>query len=196
MESLRELALAAYGGKEPKRMKSAITLDIGIKRCCRCREWKRLDQFGPSNSRPDGFDNKCRPCVREYLAGWHARPENADKYREYTRRSRYADEAARRRTAENRLRDRCKAYGITAEKYREMLAEQGGGCAICGRTPEQNGRALAIDHDHRCCPDELRSCGRCVRGLLCSPCNVAVGYFESEKLMKACEEYVSKASAP
>ena len=65
-------------------------------------------------------------------------------------------------------------YGMTPEQYAELLAKQGGGCAICEQPPV--GRQLDVDHDHSCCPG-IRSCGACVRGLLCSPCNRAVGYF-------------------
>ena len=47
-----------------------------------------------------------------------------------------------------------------------MLDEQGGGCAICQKTPEENGRRLAVDHNH--------TTGD-VRGLLCTQCNVGLG---------------------
>ena len=70
-------------------------------------------------------------------------------------------------------------YGITEAQYNELLERQGGGCAICGRTQEENGRAryLSVDHDHRCCPGK-KSCGKCVRGLLCLRCNNDMGWFE------------------
>lgn len=50
-------------------------------------------------------------------------------------------------------------YGISHEEYDELLAAQGGTCAICGRTPRYN---LDVDHDHRT---------GLIRGLLCKMCN-------------------------
>lgn len=67
-------------------------------------------------------------------------------------------------------------YGLTVAQYEVMLAEQGGGCAICGTVPT-DGRALHVDHDHACCPTRKKSCGQCVRGLLCEDCNRVLGMF-------------------
>ncbi|NHO85124.1 hypothetical protein HA073_29340 [Micromonospora sp. CMU55-4] len=63
-------------------------------------------------------------------------------------------------------------YGLTRERCQQILAEQNEGCAICGQPPGD--KALVIDHDHSCRPGR-RSCGKCVRGLLCGPCNCGVG---------------------
>lgn len=60
-------------------------------------------------------------------------------------------------------------YGITPERYQELLGAQHGACAICFRTT-----ALCVDHDHRCCPGK-KSCGFCVRGLVCAGCNSMLG---------------------
>lgn len=58
-----------------------------------------------------------------------------------------------------------------------MLDKQGGVCAICGREETaHHSLLLKIDHDRTCCSGS-RSCGRCVRGLLCSNCNRAIGLF-------------------
>jgi len=38
-------------------------------------------------------------------------------------------------------------YGITLVEYNQILAKQGGKCAICGRPPGD--RRLAVDHEHR-----------------------------------------------
>lgn len=67
-------------------------------------------------------------------------------------------------------------YSITPERYYRMLLSQGGVCAICKLEPER-GRRLCVDHDHACCPDK-KSCGECVRGLLCVRCNWTLGRVE------------------
>lgn len=62
---------------------------------------------------------------------------------------------------------RVRAYGFESrEALREWLDAKGGVCETCGRTEEEEGQALAIDHHH--------DSGR-VRGLLCGRCNRAVG---------------------
>lgn len=47
-------------------------------------------------------------------------------------------------------------------------------CMICGSTDR-----LCIDHDHDCCPGP-RSCGRCVRGVLCAACNKMLGFAKDD----------------
>lgn len=66
-----------------------------------------------------------------------------------------------------------KKHGLGPVSYDALLASQNGVCAICEKPPNQ-GRTLAIDHDHSCCPKD-RSCERCVRGLLCRQCNAWLG---------------------
>lgn len=71
-------------------------------------------------------------------------------------------------------------FGIGIDKYNEMWALQDGKCAACHRPEAECGnQRLAVDHDHTCCPGK-RSCGRCVRGLLCGPCNTALGLLKDD----------------
>jgi hypothetical protein len=81
--------------------------------------------------------------------------------------------------AEERARRLWRLYRLTLERYDELLVEQRGGCGICGTLSAAiDGKAFAVDHDHRCCPERQRSCGVCVRGLLCGGCNGLLGFYE------------------
>lgn len=72
-------------------------------------------------------------------------------------------------------------YHMTETDYVRMLEAQAGGCAVCRKTPDEEGKALAFDHSHACCSGK-RSCGKCVRGLLCGSCNTALGKIERHGL--------------
>lgn len=69
-------------------------------------------------------------------------------------------------------------YGLTSEAYEALLVAQRARCAICGTDDPRDARVTlwTVDHDHACCPGP-RSCGRCIRGLLCGPCNKGLGMF-------------------
>jgi hypothetical protein len=58
-----------------------------------------------------------------------------------------------------------KKYGVSKEKYLEMVAESKNHCYICGDKPVK-GKRLHIDHDHNTLV---------VRGLLCYMCNWYMG---------------------
>lgn len=75
-----------------------------------------------------------------------------------------------------RTRSMWKKYKRTIEDYERVLEEQGGHCAACPKEPTET-RRLSWDHDHSCCPGE-ESCGECVRGLLCTGCNLKLGKIE------------------
>jgi hypothetical protein len=84
-------------------------------------------------------------------------------YRRYT-----ATSKGRSRVRDCQYRQR---YGITLADYDRMCEEQGGLCKICGNPPGSRQR-LAVDHDH--------DTGE-VRGLLCTPCNAQLGWYERNR---------------
>lgn len=75
-------------------------------------------------------------------------------------------------------------YSLTLSDYDELLESQNGVCAICGQPPPA-GRGLTVDHDHSCCAVNKKSCGKCVRGLLCHGCNMRLGQLESGLLARS-----------
>lgn len=81
-----------------------------------------------------------------------------------------------------------KKYKLTKQLYLDILEQQGGACAICKRKPKRYW--LSVDHDHSCCPG-IKTCGNCVRGLLCSSCNSFLGRVSdsAEPLIEYLETY-------
>lgn len=71
-------------------------------------------------------------------------------------------------------------FGIEMSDYRAMEASQGGACRICRRHSP-----LHVDHCHKT---------GAVRGLLCMPCNTAIGQFgDDPDRMRAAASYVEAA---
>jgi Recombination endonuclease VII len=64
-------------------------------------------------------------------------------------------------------------YKLTPQAYTAMLKSQRYRCKLCRRRTTK----FVIDHAHDCCPGR-RSCGNCIRGLLCIPCNAGLGFIE------------------
>lgn len=91
-------------------------------------------------------------------------------------REKYHTDTAYREDVKRKAREayyvtRWLRYGLTAEKAAALVEGYGGKCPVCLRVPA----VWAVDHDHACCPGKF-SCGSCVRGLLCRPCNRGLGY--------------------
>lgn len=109
-----------------------------------------------------------------------------------TRKAFNARKWASRRAREpeyEKKRWRQRKYGISEERYREMLEEQRGLCGIC-EEPEISidpktsvPKALCIDHCHRT--------GK-VRALLCWRCNVVIGKVEERpEVLRAMVKYIA-----
>lgn len=78
-------------------------------------------------------------------------------------------------------------YGITSTDYAALLDRQDNRCAICRRSAEEINmdRRLSVDHDHAT---------GAVRGLLCHPCNSAIGLLQEDPaVLAAAIEYLRSA---
>jgi len=75
-------------------------------------------------------------------------------------------------------------YGISLDDYNNLFEKQNGCCTICQTHQMDLKKKLVIDHNHES--------GK-VRGLLCAPCNMALGLLKdnSTTLLKA-SNYVAE----
>lgn len=115
---------------------------------------------------------KCRENLRRYRAKHKVRlaaeakakrEANIDEARAKARF--YANKPARRRTIMAwSIKDK---YGITLERFEEMLISHSGRCGCCGN-PFKGRKEPCIDHHHA---------SRRARGLLCDNCNRGIGNF-------------------
>ena len=64
-------------------------------------------------------------------------------------------------------------FGLTPELFIKRIKKQHGKCKLCKEKPKK----FVVDHNHSCCPGR-RSCGKCIRGLLCIPCNAMLGQLD------------------
>jgi hypothetical protein len=72
-------------------------------------------------------------------------------------------------------------YGITQEQRDDIFVKQGSCCAIC-KSKYHGGRGWHTDHDH---------VTKKVRGILCHPCNLALGNVKDNvEILQALIEYL------
>ena len=64
-------------------------------------------------------------------------------------------------------------YNISLEEFVKLKIQQNYSCKICLISESELKKSLCVDHDH--------PTGK-VRGLLCSPCNMALGLFKDKPL--------------
>lgn len=160
-----------------------------MKRCRLCAELKPLDEFYKAAGMRDGYRGECKACFKVQAKGrydsaeavarvkrWRA--ENKERFDAY--QAEYRNRPERKRAMRD-LHFRAK-YGLTADEVDELLAAQGGVCAICGERPEREA-SMHVDHCH--------DTGR-IRGLLCSRCNHAIGLLrEDPALFARAAEYLT-----
>lgn len=184
---------------------------MGInQKCGGCKQDLPLESFSPSYRGRNG--TWCKPCFAKY-AREHRAPgvrwqkvnhdprtcENCgESYvpKQLKASAAYCSRACKdeHRKTSGRQREAYlqRKYGISAADYDRLLAEQGGGCALCGVKPEdlQTGRFrtyLHVDHCHET--------GR-VRGLLCPDHNLLLGRFgDSAEMFRRVLSYLEAAAS-
>lgn len=166
-----------------------------VKLCSTCQEVKPFAEF---YLRPNGKPawGQCKPCGKQRLRDRYRAltPEQKEAEKQRLRKhaqrpeskalARYISKRWREKNPEKVRASRWKTrYGLTLEEYDALLDQYGRMCGICSSLDD-----LVLDHDHGCCPAE-RTCGRCLRGVLCRRCNSGIG------LLKDSVSLVEKAVA-
>jgi len=138
------------------------------KKCTDCGQRKPLNEFYGRGANRKGPSARCKVCQNVYTSRWaHEHPE---------------------KSALHWRKSQLRRYNLTIADYDRLLAAQGGCCAICRATvPGGKGQNFRIDHDHSCCPERMKSCGKCVRGLLCNYCNLHLAGEEPRRLRDAAD---------
>lgn len=111
------------------------------------------------------------------------RKERADRQRRDWEATHRDERAAYSRERRYALKHSLKKYGLTLEEFDEMVRVRGGKCDICPRRP----KSLCVDHCHET---------GIVRGLLCSPCNRAIGQLgDTAEHLRRALAYLQRAEA-
>jgi hypothetical protein len=117
-----------------------------MKTCKACKVAKPYTEFNKRVGNADGYRTQCKACWSIYNKKRYDDPKYVEQHRS------------------NHLK---RKYGITLADYETMLASQNNSCAICkSESPKRNSQYFMVDHNHQT--------GE-VRGLLCHPCNSAIG---------------------
>lgn len=173
-----------------------------MKQCTKCGDTKKYSDFHKNKKSPDGYKTWCILCVREYDQN------RIDTFRKYPRKKMGNKINCRRcleyfepKEGRGRKKSYCdpcydfighthniKRFGITVQQYIEMENLQNGKCKICNL---KGNKRLSVDHDHSCCSG-AKSCGKCIRGLVCFRCNTTLGMVKDDKdLLQKMIEYIN-----
>lgn len=113
---------------------------------------------------------RCRVCKSKYANRRFEQEHGTSRYEKYHKGDPQHTRYAR--------------YAMSMEDYDRLLERQGGVCAICKFPSEEN---LVVDHDH---------VTGTVRGLLCNPCNRAIGQLkDSVPTLQAAIYYLQRTGA-
>ena len=142
-------------GPPRSRHRRDVAVPEGHKWCPECDEVKPVAEYPRNRSQPSGFAVYCKPC--------------------HNARGR----ASRDKVGGSRTYHLKRRYGITADDFDAMIAEQGGLCAVCVSAPAEH-----VDHDHAT---------GAVRALLGFNCNGGLGQFRDDPtVLRAAARYVER----
>jgi hypothetical protein len=148
--------------EKPGRPRTGRAYTEPLEKLCRgCNRTLPIDSFSIRTERKNGRRPRCKECANKAFGAWSEQNPG--------------------RSRKSNLKQK---YGMTEQTYFATLASQNGKCGICEAT--ESGRKdtpwLLVDHSHTT---------NKVRGLLCQPCNIAVGMIETNNIdLKSIEKWI------
>lgn len=147
-----------------------------MKLCKKCNENKDLNEFYVKNKSTGCRFTECKECRSNYHKSYYR--NNLENFKEYYKKLDITD----KRKAQIRNNHLNHKYGISLDDYENMFRLQGGLCKICQIPQSELKQNFAVDHCHKT--------GK-IRGLLCKPCNQALGNFkDSVNLLESAINYL------
>lgn len=141
--------------------------------CVHCHWALPLSEFYKRSDYPNKYKTACNKCT---YALRKARPNHQQLSTTYAKQYREDNPRATRGYYFKYK------YGVTADGYDSMYADQNGCCLICGKHKD----SLIVDHDH---------ITGAVRGLLCYRCNTGIGQLQDDvDILTKAIEYINRHS--
>ena len=200
--------------KPPEKKKKYLIPEALSKVCPECGINKNKEEgYWKSSDSRDGYGSRCKDCSRKTTEMWRdseiGRAKSVATQKEWRANNPDIVRAGKKRYRERNPekvkagQQRCweengeqyrvthwrywlnKKYGLTEERYYEILKEQNYQCAICGATEKDFRR-------QRFCVDHCHDTG-VVRGMLCFACNVILGNaHDNPELLESAVSYLKK----
>lgn len=160
-------------GPHPEYPPFLICEEINMK-CRICKEDKDLSEFYKNNSKKNNINSECKECSKEFRKEYYQ--NNKEKI------NKNVTAWIKNNPKRHKHNELMRKYNITYEGYIVLEKQQKAMCIICGKTKEENGQDLAVDHCHKT---------GIVRGLLCKSCNRGLGMFQDNpKLVLTAYRYL------
>lgn len=180
-----------------------------MKKCTKCGEEKKLEEFSLRRNIPMGRASRCKACY----STWHKKhyrklslrvnikiPKEARCY--CCKETKKQTEFYKNRGNKSGLKSNCKAcvrkdndsrfeirknyyykhkYSLALEEVLDLIQQQEGHCAICKTDIVSRN---CVDHDHET---------KVVRGILCNNCNKGLGhFFDNPDLLIVASNYLKQ----
>jgi hypothetical protein len=120
------------------------------KQCTKCKAIKETKFFYRDKQKKEGIGSWCKSCLNKNAVEYRKNGFNIEQVR---------------------FNQTKFSTGITREQYELLLKNQNNKCAICKTEYGTTNKKFSVDHCHD---------SNLVRGLLCSRCNLGLGYFKDD----------------